>query len=629
MAHSETKSFNVVLMQIVAPALIMAVVGSLVFFLIEVLYRGPHAARMCWVMGLFTIAAVLVSRISIEEGRERAQLFGLALGAATFIATVRLVEFTYVAIPMVGPITTLIMIATVMWCSAKLTWDCTVVDSSRDTTAMGLVERMRTQFSKDPAKPDTATDEEQPDLFARIWKYLTGTQQSNTPGLWVFYFSLVAFPVFGLGQWFVQPGSKTWVFFLFAIYLGSVLCLLATTSLLGLNRYLAKRKLEVPDPIARNWMMLGTGFAATIVLLVLLLPKPAGSSSIQNALAWLQSPDRATTKFAPGKDGNKNDPNAKKKNAGEQGEPDDKVKGDNAKDGEGGDKESKQAKSDQQGDKDSDSKSDENRNGEKNKQDQESENQSQRENQSNDKERKAQQDREQKSDKNAKQQRQNQNNNRNRKDNKNNEQKQRDNQTRKKQQQPPPPEPKSSDNQNNAINKLLETMSKGLKWVVYAIGLAALLFVVWMLRDDLAKLWAQLFGKKRNTEKPEELEPRSAPVEQPPSFANFKNPFRNGKAKSMFGWQLAQYTMSALEAWAREYEIEREPEKTPQEFALQLKSVDKRVSQYAREFADVYGRVAFSPEKVSREDFDPLVQLWDQMSIVLQSKRRQQSLAPQ
>ncbi len=56
----------------VSPALIMALVGSLVFFLIEVMYVGEYQARLMYVFALFVFAAVLVARISIESGSEYA-----------------------------------------------------------------------------------------------------------------------------------------------------------------------------------------------------------------------------------------------------------------------------------------------------------------------------------------------------------------------------------------------------------------------------------------------------------------------------------------------------------------------------------------------------------------------------
>jgi len=640
MPQSEHKSFNIVLMQIIGPLLIMAMVGSLVFFLIEVMYRGPHVARMYWVMFLFTGASVLVSRISIEEGRERAMLFGLALSAATLVTCGRLVEFSYSGVPMLGMLVSASLIAVILWCTSKLTWDCTVVDRSRDTSAVGLVDRFRQQVQpeSDSDKNDKANgkDESQAnDIFSRILKTITGSTKSNTPGLWVFYFAVFAFPVFGLGQWFVAPAAKSWVFVLFAAYLGSALCLLAMTSLMSLNRYLATRKLEVPDKIARNWMIIGASFAAFVVLLVMMLPRPASSGSFENMFAWFHSPDRNTSKFAVGKDGNKNDEDAKKQRVDENSDGP-KVDGDKGKaEGDGKDGEKGSQKGEKSKDLRNDGEIDSNDKGDRkdssNNKDGKQQSKVSKKSDSNNKSKKSN-DNKQAQKRHEQQHKQAKDNSRKANDRKAGKQRKQANQQRLKNQRQNQNQQNNAkqQQQNSSFSKLMESVSKITKLLVYAVGVAALLFVFWMLRDDLVNLWALLMGKKKEkSESFEEISPAPKSERPPPSFASFKNPFRNGKAKSMFGWQLAQYTMAALEAWGREYGVEREIEKTPQEFAFQLKEADIKVSQYARQFADVYGRIAFSEDKVSREEFEPLVKLWDQMSIAMQSSRnRAAAVAP-
>jgi len=78
----------------VSPALIMALVGSLVFFLIEVLYVGQYQARLIYVFSLFVFATVLIGRISIEMGVERAALFAMPLGIAMFMVLAKFVPHT-------------------------------------------------------------------------------------------------------------------------------------------------------------------------------------------------------------------------------------------------------------------------------------------------------------------------------------------------------------------------------------------------------------------------------------------------------------------------------------------------------------------------------------------------------
>ena len=52
----------------ISPALIITLIGSLVFFLLAVFYQGNFQLRLHYVFALFIIGAVLISRISIEQG---------------------------------------------------------------------------------------------------------------------------------------------------------------------------------------------------------------------------------------------------------------------------------------------------------------------------------------------------------------------------------------------------------------------------------------------------------------------------------------------------------------------------------------------------------------------------------
>ena len=114
-----------VLLEVIAPGLIMLMLGSLFFFLNEILYRGNYELPIHWVFGLYVFAIVLVGRISIMEGFARAQFFAVVLMLAVFVQT----GF--------GPHWLLVLLT--WWAASKLTWDCTFIDESRDVTGQGLV----------------------------------------------------------------------------------------------------------------------------------------------------------------------------------------------------------------------------------------------------------------------------------------------------------------------------------------------------------------------------------------------------------------------------------------------------------------------------------------------------------
>ncbi len=68
------------------PVLIMGLVGSLLYFLIEIFYGGAYPDRLQFCLTMFVFAIVLISRISMEEGLERAAPFGIALAVLVGIS---------------------------------------------------------------------------------------------------------------------------------------------------------------------------------------------------------------------------------------------------------------------------------------------------------------------------------------------------------------------------------------------------------------------------------------------------------------------------------------------------------------------------------------------------------------
>src|SRR6478735_5274137 len=76
-----------------SPVLVMLMVGSLVFFLVEVLYEGKYSGRLLYTLFFFVAGAVLTARIGIESDPGRARVFGIFLGGATYLALLSYVEY--------------------------------------------------------------------------------------------------------------------------------------------------------------------------------------------------------------------------------------------------------------------------------------------------------------------------------------------------------------------------------------------------------------------------------------------------------------------------------------------------------------------------------------------------------
>ncbi len=281
----------------VSPALIMALVGSLCFFLIDVFYRGKMEGSVKWVMFWFVIAIVAVSRIAIEDSPERAALFGSGLAGAVGIYLLRTQPAALLGI---------LLLAVVWWCAHKLVWDCTLVDEDEDSSGQGLLQNRppaKTEPKNDPKTktvanqvltriPNSEVGAAQRTFSGRIGEAtlpkadlrLTKPKQQrvvpSSPGLWVVYFSLAALPLFGIGQGLLpanDASARRMSLVYVVLYMAAALGLLVTTSFLGLRRYLRQRYLRMPPVVALAWLKLGVGVAFVILAAALLLPRPGAN----------------------------------------------------------------------------------------------------------------------------------------------------------------------------------------------------------------------------------------------------------------------------------------------------------------------------------------------------------------
>ena len=260
----------------ISPVLIMLLVGSLSFFLVQVFYRGEAVGSVRWVAFWFVMAVVLVSRIGIEQGAGHAAVYGLALAGATWIYLVQIHPAYLLGV---------ILLGTVWWCAHKLTWDCTVIDDDADASGSGLLQ---TAAEGRKFKPEAAPSGPAGKKTAARSGFKNDRKRRaaipHPPGLWVVYFSLLALPLFGIGQMLVPVGdtaSRRAGFAFLFVYMAATVGLLLTTSFLGLRRYLRQRHLKMPGLIAFGWLKFGAGVAGLVLAIALLLPRPGVNDTWQ------------------------------------------------------------------------------------------------------------------------------------------------------------------------------------------------------------------------------------------------------------------------------------------------------------------------------------------------------------
>jgi hypothetical protein len=255
----------------------MLLVGSLSFFLVQVFYRGEAVGSVRWVAFWFVMAVVLVSRIGIEQGAGHAAVYGLALAGATWIYLVQIHPAYLLGV---------ILLGTVWWCAHKLTWDCTVIDDDADASGSGLLQ---TAAEGRKFKPEAAPSGPAGKKTAARSGFKNDRKRRaaipHPPGLWVVYFSLLALPLFGIGQMLLPGGdtdSRRAGFAFLFVYMAATVGLLLTTSFLGLRRYLRQRHLKMPGLIAFGWLKFGAGVAGLVLAIALLLPRPGVNDTWQS-----------------------------------------------------------------------------------------------------------------------------------------------------------------------------------------------------------------------------------------------------------------------------------------------------------------------------------------------------------
>ena len=305
-----------------APALVMLMVGSLVFFLVEVLYAGRYSGRLLYTLFFFVCAAVLVARIAIQVDAGRATLYGVVLAVVTYLALLAYVEYPSGWLKSWGWLVNLGLMAVVWWSAHKLTWDCTHIDEKMDSSGRGLLSaagldadegKEDGSVSRDPKGSVTDSKKKKkkgkkPQHDSRLWDWIEKYKShrdaqrkgGHTPGVWVLYFALAALPLFALGQSLIDPDDdkrRRATFMQMGVYIGSALGLLVTTSLLGVRRYLRQRKAKIPAAMTASWLGLGGLLIVAFLALGAFLPRP------HSEVPWFGieragKPDRDASKYA-------------------------------------------------------------------------------------------------------------------------------------------------------------------------------------------------------------------------------------------------------------------------------------------------------------------------------------------
>ena len=635
----------------ISPALVTVMVTSLALFISTILNPSPFLARFNFVLMMYSMATVAIARISIEEGKERAVLFGVPLAAATLLAMTSLVQYED-AVGGMKFIYSAVVIAVTWWSAHQLTWDCTVIEDHDDSSNQGLLQKIgleefitKVDESNHSSAPvdnnpelDSADDEDKQGWFDR-WK--ENRKKPHTPGVWVIYYSLAALPLFGLGQLFTNAEVNSICFKYLFSYVASGLGLLLTTSLLGLRRYLRHRNVDMPHEMAGTWLTVGIVMILGFMALAFLLPRPGNTRQIAEASSLFDQSQDAfdTSEYGVGSDG---------KADGNEGQSPEEVTQDSGSSND--EKNSPSDGQDKQSNEASQSNQD-NNDGEENTEDSAGQSREQtQENQNSDMSSGNQQD-SQNGQSDDPQQSGNSNNqtaeqNGSQKDSNSEAPDSADPGEGQEQERPSeqngsnPPNSDSeraqqssqnSSRQNNspplsmpnipslgAIGRLIQI----LFWIV--VGISLLLYLLknyrtlWKaLQEIISGFLEWLSGVFAGTA-PEQLvvkeKPAKLPEPSPQPFSSFRNPFNSNSQMSVE--ELINYSFNALESLGQELGIEREENQTPNEFSQAMAQHITPLGEATLRLGNHYNLAAYAPASLSPSCVQDLQTFWQQLSLV-------------
>ena len=629
-AESEAPTTTDYVVTALSPVLIMLMVGSLVFFLVEVMYAGKYSGRLIYTLFFFVAGAVLVARIAIETDAGRASAYGLILGIVTYLALLTYVEYPSGGwLKSFGWLVNLGLMLLIWWSANKLTWDCTHLDEKRKGAGRGLLSAAgldadardetevetkesgdRSQESGDRRHAKKATAERKRRVKkkkheSKLWDWIEAYKKHreeqrkgpHTPGVWVIYFAIAALPLFALGQSLVDANDdvrRQHTFLQMAVYVGSALALLVTTSFLALRRYLRQRKAKVPMTMTASWLGFGGLLIAVFLVLGAFLPRP------HSEVPWFGIPkagkaDREASRYAvrndsagKGEGANGNQTQAGDGNAsGKNGKPGGGSRGEK---GSGGKGQKGNSKSGEKGKSEGKSDSGDNKGNGQDKQGDRSEDK--REEEGKESEGKTDSESDESEDK---------------------------------------AEGKdgSSEAQSSSqLGQVLDKVAGVVKWIVFAIvavlvviGVALVIlrylapFTSWAqnLLNALRNWWAGLLGGRKLGEKNVTAEISVPTFVRPPPFHEFSNPFADGSAERRFPAELVDYTFLALDSWAWDRDLGRDPHETPLEFCSRLAEAFPEIGEALGQFAKVYARVTYSMTEPPAETLAVLEQMWEGM----------------
>ncbi len=600
----------------IAPVFIIGMIGSLVYFVITVCYQGSHTERLMWILGLYTVAAVLIARIAIEQSRQLAFAYMFALAAATLIVTPQFFVVSGAMALFSLPILVFLLVMVAVLAD-RITFDCTSMNEHLQSTGVGLLQSLglvKTERKRSEPSSNFAKEAEEP--TATTNKKRSSSKRKHNPGVWVLYFALFALPLFGLGQLVIRsPLDRRWAFTYLFFYLLSSLFLLVLISLLSLRKYLRERGVPMETAFVVRWLVIGMTSVFVVLFILSLLPIPGHSLlSMELPFRITSRDDLKASKWGWGREGAEG-------NGPQQGEGEAQDKPGGTKDGKGPDEGGSQP-----GDKQKEGKSNDDKASGGGKQKGEGKPDGDGKNKGDEKPSQAGDEKQPKGEKKDVKPGDKNKSDKGDQQPLADDQKQNDSQNENKDRQAEakrPPQENKREGQQPQPQPTVQSLSiqwnlsAALQWLLMiALAIAAVVYSIVYRRELLVAFksfrdWlSSLFGggRKQKESNSHSIEEATLLADLYPPFHTFANPFANGN-----GWtreQVVRHMYRAMLSWGYEHRIVRREDETPEEFMRRMFRRFPEQQELFSMLGMLYNRIAYARGRVSTAELKPMTELW-------------------
>ncbi|MGC8844565.1 MAG: DUF4129 domain-containing protein [Candidatus Hydrogenedens sp.] len=298
------------LLSFINPFLILILLWSIVFFLLDVryIYTEVNDRNLRFVVFCFILGVVAVNRIFATESVEDGVVYGFALGLTiSFYVVVSTSmygtgSFIYNLVTgnnFMAFLSNMGVVIFLWWLTNRITYEC-CIDENINAGAIGITTSLSKAFEKSKQqKPRKDPKMQGPDLFYELEavdptqlifkdpsvKDITfnvmgfGDRLSKIPaGISILFFSIPVMGIFSLGLRILVNGGQKIVnvgWFYLVLYVFSALLLLVMTSLGGLREYYKVRKVAVPSLLGITWVISGMLIIIIAMVSSAYLPLPA------------------------------------------------------------------------------------------------------------------------------------------------------------------------------------------------------------------------------------------------------------------------------------------------------------------------------------------------------------------